>query len=130
MTDKPRLHRLAPHDPLPEIGAYVLVIRHFGEDDPTVRLVDITVSQPEGDATRPALRADGTPMGLDEAIVLGVRRAAGAGIADVYVVDRTAGPREQEVVQRGGDHSFSGDALADDDADEGRHGADMRDRRP
>jgi hypothetical protein len=105
MTDKPRLHTLAPHDPLPESGSYVLVIWRFGEDDPSVRLVDITVSQRGDDITTPALHTDGRPMELGEAVVLGMRRAAEAGITDVFAVDRTAGPREQEVIHRGGDHS-------------------------
>ena len=57
-----------------------------------------------------------------------MRVADEAGIAAVHVIDRTAGPRERDIQQHGGDHSVHMDRLDDDDMEEGERGPDMRDR--
>ncbi len=122
----PGLHRLEPHDPLPERGPYVLVIRRFGEDDPKATVVEIIVD--DGTAPRqvsvPAA-SDGSPADLGEALHQAVTLARSLGIAAIYAVDRMAGPRERAVRAHGGDHDFDETPLADGEPGEG---ADLRDR--
>ncbi len=45
----------------------------------------------------------------------------------MQVIDRTAGPRERDIQQHGGDHSIHMERLDDDDLEEGEAGPDMRD---
>ncbi len=71
--------------------------------------------------------AGGRPMGLDEAIAAGRAVAKTEGLRTVYVIDRTAGPREREVLEHGGDHSADMEGLDDMDLEEGERGPDMRD---
>ena len=61
-------------------------------------------------------------MSLDEAIAAARRVADEAGIATVQVIDRTAGPRERDIQQHGGDHTIHMDRLDDDDMEEGEPG--------
>lgn len=123
----PEVRRLEPHDPIPESGRYILAIRRFGEDDPQVAIAEIVVVDGEN---RPeltvAVRPDGSPMLLDEAIRIAAERAEHLGCPIVYAVDRTAGPREREVLRQRGDHTVGMEKLADEDA--GEQGTDVRDR--
>ena len=121
--------RLNPHDPLPEGGHSVVVMRAFDEDDPHKVVVEVTLTHRHGlpERTHPA-GPDGRPMTLEQAIEAAVRVADEAGIAAVQVIDRTAGPRERDIQQHGGDHSVHMERLDDDDLEEGERGPDMRDR--
>ncbi len=120
---------LNPHDPMPEGGHSVVVMRRFDEDDPHQTMVEITLTHGRGlpERTRPT-RPDGSAMDLEEAAEAARRIADEEGIATVQVIDRTAGPRERDIQQHGGDHSVHMDRLDDDDLDEGERGPDMRDR--
>lgn len=124
--------RLEPHDPLPEgPGRRVLVMRRFDEDDPrkTITELHLTGGGVPAEAARPMM-PDGTPMRLDDAIEAARRVAESEAVDRVYVVDRTAGAREQEIMSHGGDHSINMDKLQDTDPEDGEQGPDMRDRRP
>ncbi len=123
------IRTLNPHDPMPEGGRSVIVMRRFDEDDPHRTVVEVTLTHGRGrpERTRPA-RADGSPMDLDEAADAARQVADQEGIATVQVIDRTAGPRERDIQQHGGDHSVHMDRLDDDDMEEGERGPDMRDR--
>ena len=61
-------------------------------------------------------------MTLEQAIAAAVLVADEAGIAAVQVIDRTAGPRERDIQQHGGDHSVHMERLDDDDLEEGERG--------
>ena len=50
------------------------------------------------------------------------------GLGRLYVVDRTAGAREQEVMQHHGDHSTGSALLSDTDEEDGVSGSSMLDR--
>ena len=121
-----RIQRLNPHDPAPE-GHTVTVMRRFDEDDPHKVVVEIALAH----AHRPTERthpvdAAGHPMGLDEAVAAACKVADEEGIEQVAVIDRTAGPREHDIQQHGGDHSIHMERLDDDDLEEGEVGPDMR----
>ena len=123
------IRRLNAHDPMPEGGHSVIVMRQFDEDDPHKTVVEVTLTHRHGlpERTHPA-RADGSAMGLEEAVEAARAVADEAGIAAVDVIDRTAGPREQDILQHDGDHTVNMDLLDDDDREEGERGPDMRDR--
>ena len=118
--------RLQPHDPLPD-GLYVAVLRRFEEDDARHVLTEIILSGKGGRETARPSGPDGAPMPFEDAIRQAVKVADSEHIAVVHAIDRTAGAREQEVLQHGGDHSVNMDALADTDMEEGERGPDMRD---
>lgn len=123
---------LAPHDPVPEgPGRRVLVLRRFDEDNPrdTVIELHLTGGDAPAEATRP-VRPDGSFMQMDDATEAAQAVAESEGLDTVYVLDRTAGPREQEILAHGGDHSVNMDVLQDTDPEDGEQGADMRDRKP
>jgi hypothetical protein len=119
--------RLSPHDPVPDYGNHALVLRHMGEDDPNAVVTEIVFYGPGGSSTA-AHHADGTAMTLEEAVAAAEGLAAKRGIGRLYVVDRTAGRREQEVLKTHGDHSFPGEVLDDTDPEDGVSGSDIRDR--
>jgi hypothetical protein len=123
------VHHLEPHDELPEDGRFVLVMRRFGEDAPTIALTEIIVvdDDPPPEVTV-ALRPDGNSMHFDEAVAAAVALAEERGLSVVYAVDRTGGPRETEVLSHGGDRTVGMEKL--DDAAEGESGTDMQDRPP
>jgi len=126
------IRRLDPHDPLPEgRGRRVIVLRRFDEDDPRRTVTEITLTGAPGHAevARPT-RAEGSPMLLDDAVAAARNVAETEGIREVFVLDRTAGQLEHDVIEHAGDHSFTGMKLDDNDLDDGEIGADMRDRRP
>jgi hypothetical protein len=123
------IRTLNPHDPLPDHGRHVIVLRRFGEDDPHTTVIEVTLTHANGlpERTYP-VRPDGAQMSLDEAVAAARRVADQAGIGVVQVIDRTAGPRERDILQHGGDHSIHMERLDDDDMEEGERGPDMRDR--
>ena len=123
------IRKLNPHDPMPEGGPAVVVLRRFDEDDPHRSVVEVTLTHRKGppESTRPA-NPNGTPMSLDEAVEAARLVADEAGIETVQVIDRTAGPRERDILQHGGDHTVHMERLDDDDMEEGERGPDMRDR--
>jgi len=124
------IRRLNPHDPMPEgEGTHIIVLRRFDEDQPRQRVVDLIVSRgARGVETSHPVRPDGTPASFEEALSAARRVAAEIGLTAVYAIDRTAGPREREVIEHHGDHSFAGDALDDFDLEEDERGTDLRDR--
>lgn len=128
MPNTVEIRKLDPHDPLPEGRAgRVIVLRHFDEDDPRRIVTQITLTGSPGhsEAVQP-VRADGTPMSLDEAVFAAQKVAESEGIGQVFVLDRTAGRLEHEVVEHAGDHSFPGKPLDDTDLEDGENGPDMR----
>ena len=116
--------RLAPHDPVPDPGKHVLVLRLMGEDDPGAVVTELVVYGPGGSST-PAITPDGHVMELDAAVRAAEALAGQHGLARVYVLDRTAGKLEQEALHDHGARDFAGDVL--DDTDE-EGGTDIRDR--
>ncbi len=118
---------LAPHDPIPEPGAHGLVLRHLGEDSPVAIVTEIIFHGPNGGSTA-ARRPDGSLMPLQEALDAALIEAKHRGIGTIYVLDRTKGQREQEVLQAHGMHNFANDKLSDTDPEDGVKGSDLRDR--
>ena len=126
------IRRLDPHDPLPEgRGHRVIVLRQFDEDDPRRQVTEIILTGEPGhsEVVRPTL-PNGSPISLDDAIQQARKVARSEGISQVYVLDRTAGQLEHDVVEHGGDHNFPGRKLDDTDPEDGERGPDMRDRGP
>ena len=122
------VQRLQPHDPLPDgPGRHVIVLHRFEEERPNETVTLITLTGKPAETTRP-MHPDGRPMTLREAVAAAKLVAESEGLTRVYVVDRTAGPREQDILQHGGDHSVHMEALEDSDMEEGEKGPDMRDR--
>ncbi len=121
------IRTLEPHAPLPE-GRHVSVLRRFAEDNPDQVITEIVLGLRPGytETANPA-RPDGTPMNLREAVEAAKRVAETEGITTVFVLDRTAGPREHEILEHGGDHSVDMAKLDDMDLEEGERGPDMRD---
>ena len=119
------VRRLAPHDPLPESGPYVVAMRRLAEDDPdgTVTIIAIVrcTKQEDGSSSLRdddgtiALRHDGTPMEFEEAIKAAQALAKSKHIKLVCAVDRTLGPLETEVLAHHGDHGFASETLEDED---------------
>lgn len=121
------IRRLEPHAPLPDTR-HVTVLRRFDEDDPDRVITEIVLGTAPGrsESANPA-SSDGRPMALPAAIEAAKRVAESEGIAAVHVIDRTAGPREHEILDHGGDHSVGLAKLDDMDLEEGERGPDMRD---
>ena len=120
------IRHLNPHDPAPD-GHSVTVMRRFDEDDPHKVVVEIALGHLHGptERTHPT-GADGKPMDLDAVIAAACKVADEEGVDTVNVIDRTAGPRERDIQQHGGDHSIHMERLDDDDLEEGEAGPDMR----
>ena len=126
------IRRLDPHDPLPEgRGHRVIVLRRFDEDDPRRVLTEITLTGAPGhsEVARP-VNADGIAMSLEDAVAAAQRVALTEGIGEIFVLDRTAGQLEHNVIEHAGDHSFSGKKLEDSDLEDDEKGPDLRDRQP
>ncbi len=126
------IRRLDPHDPLPEgHGHRVIVLRRFDEDDPRRVLTEITLTGAPGhsEIARP-IDLDGTAMSLEDAVAAAQRVALSEGISEIFVLDRTAGQLEHNVIEHAGDHSFPGKKLEDSDLEDDEKGPDLRDRQP
>ncbi len=119
--------RLAPHDPVPDYGNHVLVLRRLGEDDPRAVVTEIVFYGAQG-GSLPAITKDGHPMPLEQAVHLAEEEAQRRQLGRVYVVDRTAGKLEKEAVEDHGERNFAADALDDTDPEDGVKGSDIRDR--
>lgn len=125
------IRKLAPHDPLPDPGRHVVLLRRFEEDDPRQVMLELVVSRGgRAEETRRALHEDGRPMSVAEALRLARTIADDEGLGTVYVIDRLAGPRERDILRHGGDHTVHMGQLDDFDLEEGERGPDMRDRHP
>jgi hypothetical protein len=117
------IRTLNAHDPVPTGGRNVVVLRRFDEDEPRKTIIQIFLTHRHGapEAARPALS-------MDEVIAAARRVADEEGIAEVLVIDRTAGPRERDILNHGGDHSVHMGQLDDFDTEDGERGPDMQDR--
>ncbi len=122
---------LAPHDALPDgPGRRVVLLRRFDEDNPGGTHVELRLEgggQPS-EFAQPR-DAAGIIMEWGAAIDAARRVAQSEHLDRIYILDRTAGPREQVVLQHGGDHSAEMGTLSDTDPEDGETGPDMRDRR-
>jgi hypothetical protein len=118
---------LAPHDPIPDPGAFGLVLRRLGEDNPVAIVTEIIFHGAKGGTTA-AHKPDGTAMSLSEALDAARAEAKLRGLPTVYVLDRTQGQREQEVLRAHGMHNFPTDVFSDTDPEDGVTGSDLRDR--
>ena len=126
----PEIVHLGPHDAIPSgPGRHVVVLHRFMEDDPDATVTTIILTGHPDETTHPR-HSDGRAMTLDEAMDAAKEVAESEKIAQVHVVDRTKGDREQDILAHHGDHSVHMEALVDDDLEDGEHGTDMRDRRP
>ena len=120
--------RLAPHDPLPSgLGRHVIVLHRFDEDEPRDTVTQITLTGHPDETTHP-VRPDGAKMSLVEATEAAKLVAESEGLNRVFVVDRTQGEREQDILRHAGDHSVHMEGLIDSDLEDGEKGPDMRDR--
>ena len=119
--------RLDPHDPLPDARPFALVIRRFGEDDPraVVTEIDFMGAHPSMSV---AAAPDGSPLAWEDAVQGARKEAETRGFRKLYAVDRTAGRREQAIIERDGDHSTHDDALSDTDEEDGVAGSTILDR--
>ena len=125
------IRRLDPHDPMPQSDdLHVVVLQRFDEDEPRATVIDIIVSRGAAgvEASHPT-RPDGTAPDFEEALRAARIVAEREGVDVIYAIDRTAGPREQEILRHGGDHSVGSAKLDDFDLEDGERGPDMRDRR-
>ena len=128
MPNTVEIRNLDPHDPLPEgRPGRVIVLRRFDEHDPRKIVTEITLTGRPGhtEAVQP-VHADGTAMSLDEAISAARKVAKSEGIGQVFVLDRTGGQLEHEIMEHAGDHSFPGRPLDDTALEDGENGTDMR----
>ena len=100
----------------------MIVLQRFDEDAPREIITQITLTGHPDETTRP-MRPDGSRMTLDEAISAAERVAESEGLSRVFVLDRTAGEREQDILRHGGDHSVHMEQLDDFDLEEGERGA-------
>jgi|GEM_PF-1702224 len=118
---------LAPHDPLPD-GPAIVLLRRFEEDDPHRIMIEIVALDDHHTESNVRLTTrDGAPPAWEEATRQAVESAERAGMPTVFRIDRTAGPREREILARHGDHGTGGESLDDDDLEDGETGSDMRD---
>jgi hypothetical protein len=118
---------LAPHDPIPAPGPHGVVLRRLGEDDPTAIVTEIIFYGPNG-GTTPAHGEGGTHISLKQAVRQAIASSAHHQAPLIYVLDRTQGEREQEVIRAHGAHNFPDDILSDTDAEDNEQGSDLRDR--
>ena len=123
-----RIIDLAPHDPLPD-GPALVLLRRFEEDDPRRIMIEIVAL--DGHHTESNARltdARGQPPSWEEATRRAGVTAAEGKFQALYRIDRTAGQREREIAAHGGDHSTNMRQLVDSDPEDGEPGPDMRDR--
>ncbi len=119
---------LEPHAALPD-GPAIILLQRFEEDDPHLTMMElIVIHANQSEETSRLLDAEGLPLDLQKARARATQQAAESGIAALYFIDRTAGPRERVVAAHGGDRSHRLDELSDTDEADGVTGSDMRDR--
>ena len=97
--------RLQAHDPLPTgQGDYVTVVHRFKDDAPGGTVTEITIHS-RGAGARKAVAEDqgGHALGFDRALERALLLAEQDGIAEVFAVDRTAGPHERTVAAHHGE---------------------------
>ena len=124
----PQIIDLAPHDPLPD-GPALVLLRRFEEDDPRQIMIEVVALDDHHTESNARLTdAQGLPPSWEEASGRAEAMADEARLPMLYRIDRTAGPREQEIVAHDGDRSADMEALDDSDVEEGEPGPDMRDR--
>ncbi len=118
---------LKPHDPLPD-GPAVVLMHRFEEDDPHQLMMElIVIHANQSEETSRLITRDGTPLPLDEARQRATEAAKDARIGRLFLIDRTEGPREHEILEHHGDRSVDMDSLSDTDEEDGVVGSDMRD---
>ena len=122
-----KIVHLAPHDPIPPAGEHGLVLRRLGEDNPTAIVTEIVFYGAAGGSTA-AHHPDGTAMTMNEAVASARAQAEQRGLQTLYILDRTQGEREREVLRAHGLHNFTADILSDTDLENGEQGSDLRDR--
>jgi hypothetical protein len=123
------IRTLAPHDALPP-GSGIVIMRRFDEDAPDRTVIELIITTADHrEHTALAIHPNGQPMSEPEALALARQRAAEEHLPVIWLVDRTGGTLEQDVLAHHGDHSFTGKSLDDDDLEDGEHGTDLRDRR-
>ena len=123
-----RIIDLAPHDPLPD-GPALVLLKRFEEDDPRQIMIEmIALDDHHTESNLRVSGADGRPPSWEEATRRAETIATEGKMPLLYRIDRTAGPREQEIAAHGGDHSANMEQLDDSDLEDGEHGPDMRDR--
>lgn len=106
-----------------------MVLRRFGEDDPSSVVTELIVDDGHSPPRRSVVVGPkGAAAALDAAVREAIEQAGRHHIRVVYAVDRTAGERERSVLEHGGDHSFGSARLEDTDPEDGESGTDMRDR--
>ena len=124
----PRIIDLAPHDPLPD-GPAIVLLRRFEEDDPRKIMIEIVALDDHHTESNARMTdADGEALSWEEATRRAEQTASEAKFPVLYRIDRTAGPREREIAAHGGDHSADMENLDDSDLEDGQAGSDMRDR--
>ncbi len=124
----PQIIDLAPHDPLPD-GPALVLLRRFEEDDPRQIMIEVVALDDHHTESNARMTdAQGQPPSWEEASGRAEAMADEAKLPTLYRIDRTAGPREQEVVAHDGDRSANMEALDDSDLEDGEPGPDMRDR--
>ena len=116
-----KIERLAPHDPVPEGGAYALVLRRLAEDTPAATITELVFT---GADPQTRIHTGELEAAVRDAETEAERR----GLTRLYVLDRTAGRLEHEALQDHGERSFAADTLDDTDPEDGEQGADLRDR--
>jgi len=119
---------LLPHDPLPD-GPALVLLRRFEEDDPRQVMIELVALDAHHTESNARLTDEqGRPPSWEEATQRAQAMAAEAKFPALHRIDRTAGPREQEIAAHGGDHSTNMENLQDSDLEDGEAGPDMRDR--
>lgn len=123
------LRVLQPHDPVPEGGRYMLVLRRFGEDSPRTAITEIiTADGRDPPEVSVALLPNAEPMDFRRAVQQAKAEAERRDFGVLYAVDRTAGPQEQAVKRHAGDRTTGLEQKVDSDREDGELGTDIRDR--
>lgn len=123
------IRKLQPHDPVPEQGRHVVLLRRFDEDDPRRAVIECVIVRGSGlpERMRP-MHPDGSLMDMTAALEAARALAESERLEIIYIIDRLAGPREREIWRNHGDHTVRMTELDDFDLEEGERGSDMRDR--
>ncbi len=128
MTSTIRIIDLAPHDPLPD-GPALVLLRRFEEDDPRQIMIELVALDAHHTESNARLTdQNGNPPSWEEATERARATAGEAKFPALHRIDRTAGPREREIAAHDGDHSTNMENLQDSDPEDGEAGPDMRDR--